>query len=321
MDAKPPARHYRWQYNSSQGSFQIPNAKSMMSFMNYAVSEEGGEGEVLCWATNELGEQSEPCVFHVVPLGVPHTPHHCEVVENTETRVRVGCSPGYGGGEPQHFVLSLLDMVGGVQTAVQTNWSSQPDLSLTELSAGQPRLLSVHSANSQGKSDPVYLATDIPTPTRHEGEQTQSRQSVLYIIVSVLASIMGLSLLLSLTHFCRRRRRAGVELESDKPSVQSSVQSSVQVSPSTPLLPQAGTVTPSVIKTSQASNLQRKVSFNHHDCNSGTSRTSVFPPPSNGVQSTVIKSYSIEKLRPRCHTCNPTGDTPYPLSEDTISYS
>ena len=45
----------RWQYNSSQGSFQIPNAKSMMSFMNYAVSEAGGtEGEVLCWATNEV---------------------------------------------------------------------------------------------------------------------------------------------------------------------------------------------------------------------------------------------------------------------------
>ena len=47
----------RWQYNSSQGSFQIPNAKSMMSFMNYAVTGEGGggEGEVLCWASNEVG--------------------------------------------------------------------------------------------------------------------------------------------------------------------------------------------------------------------------------------------------------------------------
>ena len=46
----------RWQYNSSQGSFQIPNAKSMMSFMNYAVTGEGGggEGEVLCWASNEV---------------------------------------------------------------------------------------------------------------------------------------------------------------------------------------------------------------------------------------------------------------------------
>ena len=31
----------------------------MMSFMNYAVTGEGGggEGEVLCWASNEVGIQ------------------------------------------------------------------------------------------------------------------------------------------------------------------------------------------------------------------------------------------------------------------------
>ena len=69
VDSQPQARSYRWQYNSSQGSFEIPNAKEIMSFMNYAVSEEGGAGEVLCWASNPVGEQSTPCVFHVVPLG------------------------------------------------------------------------------------------------------------------------------------------------------------------------------------------------------------------------------------------------------------
>ena len=319
VDSQPPARNYRWQYNSSQGSFQIPNAKSMMSFMNYAVSEEGGEGEVLCWATNELGEQSEPCVFHVVPLGVPHTPQDCQVRENTASRVTVSCSPGYGGGEPQHFVLSLLDMVGGVQTAVKTNWSSRPELSLSSLSASQPRLLSVHSANSQGKSDPVYLTTDVPAPATHSSQEPPDRQSVLYIIVSVLASIMVLSLLLSLSHFCRRRRALN-QLEAEKASVSPSQPpstpllpqaSSLQVSHSTPLLPRTGSSS-----LQHSASLQRKVSFNQ-DC-SRTRSVSVMPP-GQGVQSTVIKSYSIDKLRPRCNTCNPNGDTPYPLSEDTIS--
>ena len=57
----------RWQYNSSQGSFQIPNAKSMMSFMNYAVTGEGGggEGEVLCWASNEVGGNYTNSLFHL----------------------------------------------------------------------------------------------------------------------------------------------------------------------------------------------------------------------------------------------------------------
>ena len=337
----------------------------MMSFMNYAVSEEDGEGEVLCWASNELGEQSEPCVFHVVPLGVPHTPRDCQVTENTESRVSVSCSPGYSGGEPQHFVLSLLDMVGGLQTPVKTNWSDQPDLSLTDLSPAQPRLLSVHSANSQGKSDPVYLTTEIPAPTSHSKEVPPDRQSVLYIIVSVLASIMVLSLLLSLSHFCRRRR-ALTQLQTEKPSHPSSVQSSpllpqykaqvspgspllsqyrAQVSPSSPLLPRSmaqvsqsspllpqsrGQMTPgsplqaltessSLSNSEHVSSLRRKVSFTQ---SSPRTRSVGLLTPASGVQSTVIKSYSIDKLRPICNTCNPDGDTPYPLSEDTInSYS
>ena len=132
---------------------QIPSAKSLMSFMNYAVanSTESGAGQViwlqfqknlnhyanfienpfelwinsctqyigstfewkhlfdqvLCWASNSVGkqrsyissfiyiksrakkrsedfdlssgEQEEPCVFRVVPLGAPRTPKKCEV--------------------------------------------------------------------------------------------------------------------------------------------------------------------------------------------------------------------------------------------------
>ena len=42
-------------------------------------------GNVLCWATNPVGRQSEPCVYHIIPAGkflqkyentvlVPHSP-------------------------------------------------------------------------------------------------------------------------------------------------------------------------------------------------------------------------------------------------------
>ena len=67
VDAKPMPRSYRWYFNSTGGSFEIPSAKPLMSFMNYAESGKGEQqGEVLCWATNDVGIQSEPCVFHVV---------------------------------------------------------------------------------------------------------------------------------------------------------------------------------------------------------------------------------------------------------------
>ena len=50
-----------------------------MSFNNYRPSTDQESGQVLCWASNDLGEQMEPCVFHVVPLSTPQPPSACEV--------------------------------------------------------------------------------------------------------------------------------------------------------------------------------------------------------------------------------------------------
>ena len=310
----------------------------MMSFMNYAVSEAGGtEGEVLCWATNEVGEQREPCVFHVVPLGAPQPPSDCEVMEAGETEVRVICEAGYSGGEDQTFHLALLDLVEGVQTSVASNWSREPDLALTGLQPQYPRLMSVHAANSHGRSDPVYLTTERAAATRvgqiEIMEREGDRQSVLYIIVSVLSSIMILSLLLSLSHFCRRKRleRLASKIEADKPHIQlvSQSQPLLNTSNTTSSTPQHLSITPSSngnIKTEDTSPkteeedtspktskdlLPRKVSF-CEECRAGPGRLSSGPR----IQRTVVRSYSIDKLRPRCYTCNPGGDTPYPLHSE-----
>ena len=50
-----------------------------MFFTNYKSSTEEGHGQVLCWASNSLGEQSNPCIFRVVPLGSPAPPRDCRV--------------------------------------------------------------------------------------------------------------------------------------------------------------------------------------------------------------------------------------------------
>ena len=79
VDSKPISATYRWLFNSSQTRFEIPSGESKMSFNNYRPSTDQESGQVLCWASNDLGEQSEPCVFHVVPLSTPQPPSECEV--------------------------------------------------------------------------------------------------------------------------------------------------------------------------------------------------------------------------------------------------
>ena len=48
---------------------------------NFQATSGSEYGEVLCWASNNLGEQRTPCVFHVMPLGTPQPPSECEVVQ------------------------------------------------------------------------------------------------------------------------------------------------------------------------------------------------------------------------------------------------
>ena len=80
VDSKPKSFTYRWLFNSSETKFEIPSAESFMSFKNYLPSDGASDdGQVLCWASNELGESSQPCIFHVVPLETPRPPTECEV--------------------------------------------------------------------------------------------------------------------------------------------------------------------------------------------------------------------------------------------------
>ena len=80
VDSKPQATTYRWLFNSSETTFEIPSAESTMFFSNYkSTDEEENYGQVLCWASNSLGEQSDPCIFRVVPLGSPAPPNECRV--------------------------------------------------------------------------------------------------------------------------------------------------------------------------------------------------------------------------------------------------
>ena len=204
VDAKPEARSYRWLFNSTSGSFEIPSAKPLMSFMNYAESKNSDQGEVLCWATNDVGIQSEPCIFHVVPLGAPHPPKDCEIADRTAGSVEVGCIPGFAGGLEQHFVLEVFEMINGSQTLVASNWSRAAQVRVSGLQANTSYILAVHAANERGDSPAVYVGGQTASFLPQLPHTSPNRLPVLYIIIAVLCSVMFLSVLLSVTAACRR---------------------------------------------------------------------------------------------------------------------
>ncbi|KFM78826.1 hypothetical protein X975_21029, partial [Stegodyphus mimosarum] len=42
-----------------------------------------GYGALLCWGTNSIGRQKDPCIYRVVPVGPPETMRNCVVTNHT----------------------------------------------------------------------------------------------------------------------------------------------------------------------------------------------------------------------------------------------
>ena len=63
----------RWRFNSSTHFATLPPEKFFtdrsMSVASYTPKSEIDYGTLSCWASNEVGDQKRPCIFHVIPAG------------------------------------------------------------------------------------------------------------------------------------------------------------------------------------------------------------------------------------------------------------
>ncbi len=85
-------------------------------------------GTLLCWGGNELGMQTEPCVFNVIPAGKqfycyiilhclnfqsfystgrPDPLSNCTILNQTFDTFQIACTEGFDGGLAQEFVAEL----------------------------------------------------------------------------------------------------------------------------------------------------------------------------------------------------------------------
>lgn len=72
VDAIPEVVRFSWTYNTSKGVLPVLGAKMQNTAATSTLhfTPAGDDLESLsCWATNDVGQQIEPCVFHIVPAG------------------------------------------------------------------------------------------------------------------------------------------------------------------------------------------------------------------------------------------------------------
>ncbi|OTF75166.1 nephrin-like protein, partial [Euroglyphus maynei] len=124
VESDPEEVTFRWMFNSSQSesmmmipidTFQVlPASKSSLllpsrtSIARYEPKTRYGYGQLLCWATNKLGEQYEPCRFDIIPAGQPQPLQNCMVRNQSSDGIAVRCQPGDDGGLDQQFHLEIF---------------------------------------------------------------------------------------------------------------------------------------------------------------------------------------------------------------------
>lgn len=70
------------------------NVHKIYNFYSILLFQEMDYGTIMCWADNAVGQQKEPCVFHVIAAGKPDTPYNCTLINQTSDGLEVDCTEG-----------------------------------------------------------------------------------------------------------------------------------------------------------------------------------------------------------------------------------
>ncbi|XP_075528799.1 basement membrane-specific heparan sulfate proteoglycan core protein-like [Dermacentor variabilis] len=127
--ASPKAVRFRWSFSSSTRRTELTDfvvlgpesdpegtpvldgdSPTVVSVLEYTPQFQSDFGTLLCSASNSMGDQREPCTFHVVQAGPPEPLENCSVTNLTERSFSVECrevrspssapAPGGGGQSP-----------------------------------------------------------------------------------------------------------------------------------------------------------------------------------------------------------------------------
>lgn len=74
VDANPPDVQFRWMFNNSADSVDVAAShivrSGTSSIVSYTPMTELDYGTLLCYASNRIGQQRIPCVFHIIAAGM-----------------------------------------------------------------------------------------------------------------------------------------------------------------------------------------------------------------------------------------------------------
>ncbi|XP_051159478.1 hemicentin-2-like isoform X2 [Leptopilina boulardi] len=199
VDANPSKVEFRWTFNNSAESMDVASGHiarvGTSSIVSYTPMNELDYGTLLCWASNEIGHQQVPCVYHIIPAGRPDMVHNCTISNSSTNSFSVKCTEGFNGGLPQTFLLEVRETN---SQELKANLSSPvPRFSVTNLDSGALYQACVYAYNDKGRSEPLVVqAGTVRSPEKQLTSETERpRQPIklipmLSVIIAVVAALV-----------------------------------------------------------------------------------------------------------------------------------
>lgn len=174
VDASPGTVTFKWYLRTKTKLINIPTewytVQDRTSSLNYNVTGIYTYGDILCYATNDLGEQANPCSYTLVPAGKPEPPTNCTASNHTADAFYVACVPGYDGGLEQEFVVLAFDDKNERLIRNETVRGA-PAFTLEDLPPESDYLVKVYAQNVKGKSvEQVLHGFTLPSAQPGTGE-------------------------------------------------------------------------------------------------------------------------------------------------------
>ncbi|KAH8280897.1 hypothetical protein KR054_003592 [Drosophila jambulina] len=234
VDANPREVEFSWTFNNSAESIDVATNHIMRSgttsIVTYTPITELDYGTLLCLASNKIGKQRIPCVFHIIAAGRPEKVHNCTVINISMTSLTVTCSDGFNGGLPQNFNMELQDSY--TQEIKANITSTTPRFTVSGLSPGSIYRLNIYAFNTKGRSDPAIVnAAMLRMPEKQlTSEQTNNLRAellfspvvsltiglTLAVLVAVLAIILALRIPCSATSRRRQKELSNENISRDE---------------------------------------------------------------------------------------------------------
>uniref|UniRef100_A0A1A9X2I9 Nephrin n=1 Tax=Glossina brevipalpis TaxID=37001 RepID=A0A1A9X2I9_9MUSC len=160
IEANPAEAAYVWKFNATLGeTIDIPASLVVIdrgrSIAHYTPMTENDYGTLLCWASNEIGDQSEPCVYTITPAGEPDPLINCTLLNQTSTGFQIECMEGFDGGLQQDFIMEVY--VNGTTRHPKIYKSNTPYFEVRGLIPGAGYNVFLIAHNSKGRSNATIL--------------------------------------------------------------------------------------------------------------------------------------------------------------------